>query len=164
MKNTSNNSVPADAGQVQPILTQTKIEHQMLNHAKDGLLATLDWKTEGDTFSRKLSSLRFAARSYHEHLERLLALEEHDGYMDMAAEACPHFLRRIKRLRQEHEKIRAAWDIIMTQLERLMPNDHDGLGNLRAAISDALGKYDDHCREETTLIQDALLTDYGCGD
>jgi hypothetical protein len=29
---------------------------------------------------------------------------------------------------------------------------------------DTLRKYDDHCQQETALIQEALLRDYGCGD
>ncbi len=164
MANTADKAVTANTDQLKPILTQTKVEHQMLGNAKEGLLATLNWQTEGDTFARKLSSLRFAARTYQEHLERVLALEEHDGYMDIVVESCPHFSRQITQLRKEHEETRVSWDMMMTQLERLMANDHAGLQNLGAGILDALRKYDDHCRQETALIQEALLRDYGCGD
>ena len=47
--------------EVNPILNQSRVEQEMLANAKDGLLAALEWQTAGDTFTRKLSSLRFAA-------------------------------------------------------------------------------------------------------
>ena len=149
---------------VQPILNQTRVEQQMLSNVKEGLLVTLDWQTKGNTFTRKLSSLRFAARTYQEQLERALALEEHDGYMDFVLESCPHLSENVARLRAEHDEIRGSMTETMTKLERLMPNDHVGLKDLRQCMLDLLGKCDDHNRRETKLMQDALLIDDGCGD
>ena len=74
----------------QDIAQQTLLEHGMLNHLTDALRSVIDWKFQGDDFSRKLSTLRFIAQSFQRHLERLMALEEYDGYMDMVGGLSPH--------------------------------------------------------------------------
>ncbi len=156
--------VSANTDSFRPILTQTQVEQQMLHNAQEGLLASLSWETTGETFSRKLSSIRFAARTYREHLDRVFAIEEHDGYMECAIEQCPQFADKVQRLRLEHADLRERLKALMVTLERLMPNDHLALEEWRTGILDFLQRYRKHNQQETRLIQDAFLIDYGCGD
>ena len=163
MTHTTHN-IATNSDLIRPILRQTEVEQQMLRNAKDGLLATLNWETTGDTFCRKLSSLRFAARTYRDHLERALANEEHDGYMEFAIELCPQFSEKIQRLRSEHNGLRDKLEVLITRLERLMPNDHAGLQQWRKGMLGLLQSYDEHSHRETCLIQDAFSIDFGGGD
>jgi hypothetical protein len=149
---------------VRPILNQNQVEHQMLNNAKDAVLAVLDWKTEGEMFSRKLSSLRFATDTFQTQLKRIFALEEHDGYMNVVLEAGAHFGEKVGRFKGEHERLRNDLELIVTQLERLMPNDHPGLGSLCQLLHKVIRRCEDHAQREAVLVQDALMTDFGAGD
>ena len=40
------------------------------------------WKTQGHDVSVKLLTLKLIARSFQRHMERLMELEERDGYME----------------------------------------------------------------------------------
>ena len=62
------------------IAQQTVVEDGILKLLVEGLRSALAWKVTND-FSRKLSSVRFITQSFQRHLERLMALEEYDGYM-----------------------------------------------------------------------------------
>jgi hypothetical protein len=64
----------------QDITQQTLLEQGMLYHLTDALRSVIDWKLHGADLSRKLSTLRFIAQSFQRHLERVMALEEYDGW------------------------------------------------------------------------------------
>ena len=162
MSNTGKPFVNGDI--VNPILNQARVEQDMLANAKDGLSTALEWQTEGETFTRKLSSLRFAAQNYQSHLERSMAIEEHDGYMDYILEESPQYSKRITSLRKEHDEFRATMSEIMTKLERLAPTDHVGLQVIRQDVHALLRNYEAHNRREASLIQEAVLTDCGAAD
>ena len=42
----------------------------------------IGWAVDGGGYGRKLASVRFFTVQYQQHLERLFALEEIDGYME----------------------------------------------------------------------------------
>lgn len=150
--------------ELRPIMKQAQVEQSMLENARYGLIASLDWKTKGETFARKLSTVRFAVRNYHQHLERVLSLEEYDGYMDVVINQCPNWSERVTELRDEHDEFRRRWDDLMTKLDRMMPTDADGLAELAATIRKAMDDFEKHNSKETSLIQEALNTDVGIGD
>ena len=147
-----------------PIIMQSAVEHEMLSQARKGLQTALAWQTEGDTFTRKLSSVRFAARSYHEHFERVLSQEEYDGYMDVVTSEHPNWTEKVERLREEHKTFRESWDDLLTKLDRLKPTDQDGFQGLIAGIRELLERFEKHNSAEVSLIQEALNTDMGIGD
>lgn len=153
-----------ERNELRPILNQSRVESQMLSLAQQGLTAALDWQTEGGTFTRKLSTLRFAAQTYQDHLERVLALEEHDGYMDVVLEECPHYDGKVNALRQEHDDFRQSLSGIVAKLDRLLPTDLNGLEEIRKEIQNLLAKIRSHSERETSLLQDSVLTDFGAAD
>lgn len=150
--------------EVRPILNQTQVELQMLQSAKNGLLATLDWQTQGDTFARKLSTLRFVVQVFQAQLERIFALEEHDGYMGIVQDSRPELAERVEAFRNEHQQLRSDLLAAATKLDRLMPDDQAGLGVLSQMLQDIIRQHDDHSQRETALVQDALMSDIGTGD
>src|SRR5947207_15996801 len=86
---------------------QTLVEHGLLLLLMEGLRNTLAWKVPGTDFARKLSTLRFITQSFQRHLERVLALEEYDGYMDLVLKESPQLGNVVDGLRQEHDQFRA---------------------------------------------------------
>jgi hypothetical protein len=140
---------------------QALIEHGLLGHLVDGLRAALDWQTDGDDFGRKLSTLRFIGQSFQRHLERLLALEEYDGYLDDVAAASPRLGRQVDALRAEHDGLREDTRRAVHRLEQVSPSD----GAEFAAICDDLAglrdRVQEHSRQEVVLLQEAFDRDIG---
>ena len=77
------------------------MEHQILDHVKQALRVTLGWKVPSEGVPRKLSSVQFTLKSFQRHLERLMNLEEQDGYMVMVGEIKPNMQSRVDRLEDE---------------------------------------------------------------
>ena len=145
------------------ILRHTKVEYATVDLADEALQVVLDWKTEGDTFSRKLSGLRHAFRVYSEQLVRTFAIEEHDGMAEVLEEH-PQYASRVEGLLQEHDVIRDALDVIAMRLERCLPTDMATFGDVQNDIHTAMVQVRRHMHRECNLIMDAVNTDLGCGD
>src|SRR5438105_9463952 len=88
------------------VVRQTLVEKRLLKFLIEGLKNTLAWKVLGEDLSRKLSTLRFITRSFRSHMERLMDVEERDGYMDIVLESHPQLSKAVEDLRQEHEEFR----------------------------------------------------------
>src|SRR5262249_62335028 len=114
------------------VAQQMQVEHGLLQHLIQGLRATAAWPVPGPDASRKLSTLRFVAGSFQRHLERLLALEEYDGYMGLVRATSPRLGRTADALRVEHEHFRSeAWRGAQGG-ERLPASHPDAAGRLWA--------------------------------
>jgi uncharacterized membrane protein YccC len=145
----------------QHVEQQAMVEHAMLKHICNALRVTLDWKVEGDDFSRHLSSLRFVAQSLQRHLDRMMALEECEGYMDEVVEICPRLAEKVGALKQDHERFRQALSRILSRLDHLSPTDLAAFTESCGAMRDLLEKLDEHSATETVVIQEAYLQDEG---
>jgi hemerythrin-like domain-containing protein len=140
---------------------QTLAEHKMLTLLIEGLRNTLAWKVEGTDFSRKLSTLRFIAHSFQRHLERVLALEEYDGYMDLVVQARPQMGNSIAALRQEHDQFRNEACQIVHRFEHVSPTDGDSFSRICGELIEFLNKLDAHNKKEIDLMQEAFDQDEG---
>ena len=143
----------------QDIARQTQIEHEMLGHLSGGLRATAGWQVPGPEAPRKLSTLRFLAQSFQRHLERLLGLEEGDGYMGLALAASTQLARATAALRAEHDRFRAEASRVVQRLETLPAEAALGAacGELLALLVDV----EAHSRKEMALVQEAFGQDEG---
>lgn len=146
------------------ISAQVLVEHEMLTHITSALRTILDWKQQDYDLSRKLASLRFAAQSYERHLERLMSLEEHDGYMDAILEVQPQLTRQIEALRKQHGEFRRALGRLVYRLEHVSPTDREKFAEISTELADLLNKVDEHSACETDLLQEAFLRDEGGQD
>jgi hypothetical protein len=115
----------------------------------------------GPDGSRKLSTLRFVAQSFQRHLEHVLALEEFDGYMDLALASAPWLGRATDALRAEHDLFRTEARRLVQRLERLPATDVAALGKLCDDLLVLLGKIEGHNGKEVALIQEAVGRDGG---
>jgi hemerythrin-like domain-containing protein len=143
------------------ITQQALIEHTMLRHLVEGLRAALEWRDQGDDYSRKVSTLRFFAQSFQRHLERLLALEEFDGYLDEVAANSPWLARQVERLRGDHGRLREATRRAVNDLEQVSPQEPVVFGTICAAVATLLEQVEKHSRKEMGLLQETFDRDIG---
>ena len=142
------------------------MEHQILDHVKGALRVTLGWQVPAVGLSRKLSSVQFTLKSFQRHLERLMDIEERDGYMVVVAESKPHLAVRVERLENDHQNFRQVIEHLLPEVESLQANSI--LGDENKAFEEKcieiyalLDKVDLHDREEIGLLQESLLYDEG---
>jgi Hemerythrin HHE cation binding domain len=141
----------------QDVARQTQIEHEMLGHLIGGLRVTAGWR--GPEAARKLSTLRFLAQSFQRHLERLLGLEEDDGYMGLALASSPQLARATAALKAEHDRFRAEARRVVQRLETLPAEA--ALGAACDELLALLSRVEAHSRKEIDLIQEAFGRDGG---
>ena len=148
----------------QDLAEQTRVEQELLRHVMEGLRLSTTWQVRGPDASRKLSSLRFVAGSFQRHLERLLALEEYDGYMGLVRATSPRLGRTADALRVEHEHFRSeAWRVAQ-RLERLPDSDREALERVCADLLALLAQIESHSEKEMTLVHEAFGQDEGGGE
>jgi hypothetical protein len=143
------------------IAQQTVIENGLLKNLIEGLRAALAWQVQGEDFSRKLSTVLFIARSFQRHLERLMTLEEVDGYMDIVLEAKPSLARAVDSLRRDHDRFRRTARRLVHQIERVPASDFTGFVDACADWGDFLRTLDRHNKREARLFQEAFEREEG---
>ncbi len=137
------------------------MEHQILDHVKQALRVTLDWKVPSVGISRKLSSVQFTLRSFLRHLERMMNLEEQDGYMVLVAEIKPNMSFRVERLAQDHERFRESIQRLLPEIESLCEHQNEEFEGACRQIYELLDSVDRHDEEEVELLQETFLFDEG---
>jgi hemerythrin-like domain-containing protein len=143
------------------IAQQIHVESGLMNSLVEGLRAILAWKTQGDDFTRKLSTVAFVSKSLRRHLERLMNLEETDGYMDVVLETKPNLSKVVDQLRQEHDRFRHAAKRFVRRLEQMSSTDQDAFDRTCDELADFLQRLDRHSRREAELIQDTFEQEVG---
>jgi len=138
-----------------------RMEHQILFHVKQALRVTLDWKVPSVGLPRKLSSVQFTLQSFQRHLERLMDLEEQDGYMAWVAEMKPNMVYRVERLEKDHDNFRNVMRDLLPVVEALNEYQEEDFEDICDEISSFLEQIDRHDSEEVDLLQEALLMDEG---
>jgi hypothetical protein len=143
---------------------QIRVENGMLKNLMEGLRATLAWKVQGTEDSRKLSTLRFIAHSFQRHMERLMTLEECDGYMDSVLERNPGLRRKVDALRNEHDIFRKGIREIIQDMEHVSPSDGASFLGSCDDLGALLKKLDEHDEKEVDVFQEAFEREEGWGD
>lgn len=137
------------------------MEHQILDHVKRALRVTLSWKAPSVGLPRKISSVQFTTKSFQRHLERVMTLEEFDGYMCVVAECKPNLDAQLARLRDDHEEFRRRLAELSLRLESLNDYDATALEEACEEVRALLDDVDRHDKEEIDLLQESLLSDEG---
>jgi len=143
------------------IAEQTLLEHETLQHVKAALRATLDWQVDRVGLERKVSSVKFIVESFRRHLERLMGLEEHGGYMTMVWEKNPNLNDRVERLRSDHDSLRSSLARILPRIEQDPQLGEEEVSTVCAELTAMLDELDRHDRDEIELLQEAFLRDEG---
>jgi hypothetical protein len=137
------------------------LEHEILNHVKQALRVTLGWKVPREGISRKLSSVQFTLKSFQRHLERLMTIEEQDGYMVFVEEVKPNMHSRIAQLERDHAGFRRALDELLPRVDSLSEYDQDEIESVCDEVHKLLDRIDLHDTQEIELLQESLWFDEG---
>jgi hemerythrin-like domain-containing protein len=148
----------------QAISQQLLIEYELLTHLESALRNILQWTSRGQDLSRKLSSLRFMSQAFERHLERLMTLEEHDGYMEVVVESRPTLSPQVDALRQDHDAFRRALRKIDARMERLSADDAAAISQVCDDLATLLQRVDEHSAKEVDLLQELLIQEEGGQD
>jgi Hemerythrin HHE cation binding domain len=140
---------------------QSLAEHKRLLVLVEGLRDTLAWQVQGADFTRKLAALRFIAKSFERHLERVLALEEDGGYLDLVLQANPQQGNSVNALRKEHLRLRKDAGHIVHQIEYVPPTDAGSFARICGEMVELLKSLDAHNKKEAKLVHKAIHQDEG---
>jgi hypothetical protein len=146
---------------VRAVAQASQMEHQILDHVKQALRITLDWKAPSVSLPRKMSSVQFTMRSFARHLLRMMDLEERDGYMTVVLEEKPNLDSRIRNLQRQHRAFRQRLDEMGPDIAALPAFAEDQFEYVCSQIVELLDRVDQHDVEEIELLQDTLLYDEG---
>ena len=143
------------------LIQQTKVESRALEHVTRALEVMLGWDVDPDGFTRKLLSVRFFTELYHRHLERLLALEEVDGYMESVARLNPSLNGRVESLHRQHEAFRIAIRKIGVRLDLASPTHFAEFEATCAELRKTINQILEHLRREHELLVESFNRDTG---
>ncbi|MCO6045415.1 hypothetical protein NG895_16010 [Aeoliella sp. ICT_H6.2] len=144
--------------------SQSWMEHEALEHVKRALRVTTSWQSPAISYQRKRQSVEFALESFTRHLERLMDIEEQDGYLRMVVESKPSKAKQIAKLRDEHQMFRDRTGELLDAISDLGEWEAIEFERICAEIGQLLDDIDRHDRAEINLLQDAMLLDEGVGD
>lgn len=154
-------TLTASLREQQDVAQQTLVESSLLRHLMEGLRLAVAWRTQTDDCSRKLATLRFITCSFRRHLERLMKLEEVDGYMDIILETKPFLIGQVDALKQDHEAFRRDAASIEFRLGRASETDPEQLDRIGADLTAILDRLDRHHRREAKVFQEAFKQEEG---
>lgn len=140
---------------------QARVECNLLQLLIEGLRAALAWRVNGDDCTRKLATMRFIARSFQRHLERVMYLEEVDGYMDIVLEKKPFLIGRVDSLKMEHKAFRRNTASIVHRLGRVNATDRITLDDICEHLGNMLDRLDSHLQSEARLFCEAFEQEEG---
>ena len=149
------------AADVRAVAQASQLEHQILDHVKQALRITLEWKAPAISMPRKMSSVQFTMKSFARHLKRMLELEERDGYLAVVLEEKPNLDGRIRRLKREHQEFQERLEELAPEISSLTALPDDQFEFVCSQIAELLDRVDQHDVAEIELIQDTLLHDEG---
>jgi hemerythrin-like domain-containing protein len=138
------------------ISQQMLLEHEVVARVSDALRTAIGWSHHGGV-SRKAESVRFLGESFQRHLERMLDLEEHGGYLELLAKSHPQLGGELKRLGQEHEQFRYQIDAALARLEQLSDPNQAELDQVLDELTSLLAQIDSHNKSEMRLLQEVVL-------
>ena len=152
---------PDPEAESQDITRQMQTEHVILRNVEQALCEALGWKTSSGKNTRKLSTLRFVAHSFHRHWARMRALAEHGGYMSLVVETKPHLSGAVQGLKKQRGELGATLERIMSRLDHVSPDDTVAFCGLCAELERFLKDRKSQDEQETQLYQQAVGQDEG---
>lgn len=140
----------------QEIAKQMEVELALLLSIEQSFRIVLQWMTRDRGNSRKLSTLRFVARSFERQLTRTRVLADHGGYMHVITDTEPHLASEVKALRNVREELQVNFERIIVRLEYVSPDDAAGFAKACAEVEHYLVDLKAHGEKEMQLLQRAF--------
>jgi hypothetical protein len=140
---------------------QCLLEHQIIGHVKSALRLTLGWDVDAIGASRKLSSIQFTMQSLFRHLERLMKIEEEDGYLSPVAERKPGLAHKVANLSRDHDVFREEMKRIVPVATKMLASDLAAMTDVSQQLDALLRRLDVHDHAEVELLRAAFWDDEG---
>jgi len=158
-----NNTEPAGSNVIaaREIAEQAEVELRILLGIEQSLRIALQWMTRERGNHHKLSTLRFAARSFERHLTRTRVLADHGGYMHSITDANPHLAREVTAGWDAREGLQANLERIILQLEYVSPDDATAVQKACAELECYLDQLKIHGQKERELLQHSFTQEEG---
>ena len=137
----------------QEIAKQIEVELAILLGIERSLQIALQWMTRDRGNSRKLSTLRFVARSFERQLTRTRVLADYGGYMHLITEIKPRLASEVTALRSARAELQANFERIIVRLEYVSPDDAVGFAKVCAELKDYLADLKAHGGKELELLK-----------
>jgi hypothetical protein len=145
----------------QDIAKQMEVELALLLNIEQSFRIALQWMTRDRGNSRKLSTLRFVARSFERQLTRTRVLADHGGYMHLITDTKPHLASEVKALRKAREELQTEFERIIIRLEYVSPDDAAGFGKVCAELERYLEDLKAQGQKETELLHRSFIQEEG---
>ncbi|MBI3462100.1 MAG: hemerythrin domain-containing protein [Planctomycetes bacterium] len=131
-------------------------EHEVLAQLSDALRTAIRWGQHGD-LPRKMSAVHFLLESFQRHLERMLALEERGGCLEMLKQSHPDFQSRADAFRQEHDQFRDTTRRLLQAMSHSPEPTPADVESVFGDLTSLLEKIDSHNQRELDLLQEVIL-------
>jgi hemerythrin-like domain-containing protein len=145
----------------QVLAQRTFVEQNMLRQLMDALRVTLAREERAGDSAQRLATLRFIVQSFQRHLERMMSLEEDDGYLGWVVDENPRLDRAVAALRDEHDRFRDALQRVLHRLGHITAENRADLDPACQELLDLLRMLDEHREKEGGLLQEAFGRDVG---
>lgn len=140
---------------------QIEIELKILLHIEESLRVALQWMTRDRGNSRKISTIRFAARSFERHLTRTRVLADLGGYLRTVTARRPHFDSQVKALRKTRAALQTEFEHIVLQLEYVSSDDPSAVQQVCSELEHYLDNLKAHGQKEMELVQHSYTQEEG---
>lgn len=158
---TDDKSTGPDTNDANEIARQLETELAILLGVEQSLRTALQWMTRDRGNNHKLSTLRFAARSFERHLTRTRVLADHGGYMKSIIEAAPRLASEVSTLRANRRELQESFEAIILRLEYVSPDEETAFACVCAELEDYLIKLKEHGQKEMALLQHSFAQEVG---
>jgi len=148
-------------GEFREIAKQAEVELAILLGIEQSLHLVLDWMTRDRGIGHKLSTLRFAARTFERHLTRTRVLADYGGYMHLITDANPHLASDVRALSAECESLQVSFERIMLRLEYVSPDEALAFGGVCTDLECHLEQVATHGKKEMELLQHSFVQEQG---
>jgi len=150
-----------NAAEAREIAKQLEVELAIMLGVEQSLRIALQWMTPDRGNSHKLSTLRFAARSFERHLTRTRVLADYGGYMHLITDANPHLAGEVEALKDVREELQANFERTILQLEYVSPNDAASFGQVCSETERYLEDLEKLGQKEIALLQHSFAQEEG---
>lgn len=150
-----------DDAKAQEIGKQIAVEVALLIHIEEAFRIALNWNTGERGNIRKLSTLRFVARSFERHLARVRALSEFGGYMHLVTARKPQLSEKIQTLRQTRDELHVHLEKMLLEMEHCATDDATAFEAICVELENYLGELASHAQQEAELLQQGFADPEG---
>lgn len=129
-------------------------EHYGIRSMIEQLRAAMDHPRGEDT-----AGFVEVLQQFNRVLNKHFDFEEHGGLFDELTAERPNMHRKFMQLVDQHEALRAAFEHAL-----VLADEGKAIADVTPLLREAIAALRDHERLETSLIQEAMLTEIGVGD